>query len=168
VNEGHIQLGLWHMLCNGSAIVIPNSTTYGWESDLLRVTKSLYVYEFEIKTSRADYRRDFHKDRHKALTGQGFVRQPYRLRKGPNYFIYVLPKDLVPVADVPEWAGLIWWSAREHDPHGYWNNRPVFETVRKPKKRHGEKVSDTRLRYMERGMCFRFWNAHQTLMEKQA
>ena len=162
MNEGHIQLGLWRMFINGSAIVIPNSTIYGWESDLLRVTNAMYVYEFEIKTSRADYRRDFKKERHRHFTETG-----YRAPRGPNYFTYVLPKGLVEIDEVPEWAGLMWWYPREDDLR-IWGDRPLFETVRKPKKRHGEKIIDHSLRRLERGMCFRFWNNFQTLMEKAA
>ncbi len=36
---------------------------FRWESDKLLWTKSGYIYEFEIKISRADYKNDF---KHKA------------------------------------------------------------------------------------------------------
>jgi hypothetical protein len=164
ITEGRIQIGLWHMLCSGSAIVVPNTTLYGWESDLLRVTNALYVYELEIKLTRSDFLRDHRKDRHHHLTGKGFKYPPYRIRRGPNYFTYVLPEGRVEPDEVPEWSGLMWWK-----PAAYNNGSGVtFETVRKPKKRHGTKISDNSLRRLERGMTFRFWSSYQSLVTRPA
>ena len=51
---------------------------FEWESDKLLWTKSGYIYEFEIKISRSDYKNDFkHKvDKH-AILGCDITNQPY-------------------------------------------------------------------------------------------
>jgi hypothetical protein len=41
-----------------------NSYVFDWESDLFSVTKSGNVYEVEMKISKADYRKDFEKEKH--------------------------------------------------------------------------------------------------------
>lgn len=44
--------------------VLTNSFVFDWESDLFSVTKTGNVYEVEMKISKADYRKDFEKDKH--------------------------------------------------------------------------------------------------------
>lgn len=44
---------------------------FGWESDKLIWTKSGYIYEFEIKVSRADFRNDFKNKKEKHLILKG-------------------------------------------------------------------------------------------------
>lgn len=44
---------------------------FGWESDKLIWTKSGYIYEFEIKVSRADFRNDFKNKKEKHLILRG-------------------------------------------------------------------------------------------------
>jgi len=124
---------------------VDNLYVFSWESDKLLWTKSGYIYEFEIKISRADYKNDFkHKiEKHVLLasvmpkeqpqmadlfdnyqkkrkkkygyciTDEDIKREFDRLgdisrRKMPNYFYYAVPKGLIDVDEVPEYAGLIW------------------------------------------------------------
>lgn len=89
---------------------IENLKVYSWESDSLSITKSGYVYECEIKISRADFFNDKKKERkHQILEGT------YQLRKWdktypdrPNYFYYVVPEDLISPDEIPPYAGLIY------------------------------------------------------------
>lgn len=72
-NEGNMQAAL-------SSFFAPNSVKYevdglyvfDWESDKLMETKSGYIYEFEIKISKADFKNDFKhkKDKHIILAGE--------------------------------------------------------------------------------------------------
>ena len=84
---------------------IYNLFVYTWESDYLAVTNSNYVYECEIKVTRADFFNDLKnkKEKHQILeseTNFGCER--------PNYFYYAVPEGLVSAEEVPAYAGLIY------------------------------------------------------------
>lgn len=81
-----------------------NLFIYSWESDAWIMTKSELAYEFEIKITRSDFFNDFkHKKRKHSFLGE--VNKRY-LNGIPNYFYYVVPKDLIAKEEVPEFAGL--------------------------------------------------------------
>ena len=84
-------------------LAIPNMTTlYNWESDLLSVTRSDLVHEYEIKLSLSDYRRDFDKKwKHISLNHTAYRR--------PNYFWYVTYQVEI---DPPDYAG--WMIVEDH------------------------------------------------------
>lgn len=89
-------------------VIIPNFFYGSNECDLFRITHSDFVFEYEIKVSRADFFADFKKEgrdckKHEAL------------QKGigdncPNRFFYVVPHDLVSVNEVPKYAGLLYYT----------------------------------------------------------
>lgn len=82
---------------------IENLNVFDWESDSLFITRSGYIYECEIKISRGDFKHDFKKKKkHLILEGKDNFEQ------SPNYFYYVVPKDLITVDEIPEYAGLIY------------------------------------------------------------
>ena len=45
-----------------------NINVYDWESDVLKITKSGYAYEFEIKISRGDFKSQLHPPKGGCLT----------------------------------------------------------------------------------------------------
>lgn len=144
---------------------VDNLYVFHWESDKLLWTKSGYIYEFEIKISRADYKNDFkHKiDKH-IILGSPFTKEKYlpeiyewyeknkhiyasvddyaktnsRYRidsyKLPNYFYYAVPKGMIDIDEVPEYAGLIWIEG-EH----------LFCIKKKAPCLHKEKYTDAQL-----------------------
>ncbi len=74
------------------------------DADYVCVTASGQVYEYEIKTSRSDYLRDFSKLRHRIYSGNGDrFGAAGRL---PNRFWYVTATDVVR-DDLPDFAGWI-------------------------------------------------------------
>jgi len=81
--------------------ITPNSKSiFDWEADIVSVTNSGYVYEFEIKRTLADYRADFKKEeKHSRLKNRG--------RHIPSRFWYVINGFELPVDAIPEYAGLI-------------------------------------------------------------
>ncbi len=138
--EKAIQIQLYHRLNSGSRIMVPNSMLYGWEADMLRVTKSGYVYEFEIKVTASD----FYADKRKA---KWYSRNP-----GANYFTYVMPKDLVKLETIPEDAGIWWYTGRRG-----WCS---FEIARRPKKKHPNKVTEKQMARLTNSLTFKFWNIY--------
>ena len=93
-----------------------------WESDLLYVSDSNYVTEFEIKCTRQDFLRDAGKVRKHELLGE--------VCDGPAYFYYVCPRGLILPCEIPTYAGLLYV-----DPTA--NKWDMATEVKKPKRRKG-------------------------------
>jgi hypothetical protein len=118
-----ISLELQNYLANDRDLIIPNLYIAGslYESDVVKITKSGYIYEFEIKISRSDFFNDFKK------AGRTSTKHE-RLQQGKlhtNYFTFVYPKGLVDASEVPEYCGII-----EYDEISF----SKFRWVRFPKK----------------------------------
>ena len=103
-----------------------NLFLYDWESDFVYITKSDIVFEFEIKTSKADFKNDFKNKQNKHLLLEDKNIEP---KKKPNYFYYVVPENLISVEDIPEYAGLVYVI----------NYYPFLEFVKKAPKLHNNK-----------------------------
>lgn len=107
------------------------------ECDVISISKSDYIYEYEIKISRSDYKRDFIKEKHTHIINEKFT----RVRKGdleyllPNYFTFVTPLDLIRVDEIPDYAGLI-----------YIDDDLNFIVVKKPNLLHNTKANDKFIR----------------------
>jgi len=105
---------------------------YDWESDFFSVTSSGYLYEVEVKISKADYQADFIKFKHKLFEGRDEkevikeAKYKYSKRwrrnvrmapekkidptkvKMPNRFFFACPESLIDIKEVPDYAGLIY------------------------------------------------------------
>lgn len=153
--------------------VYPNIYLGRWEADILEVTKAGYIYEYEVKVSRRDFKIDAEKaERHWYGTG----RKKYDvLRRGErvNYFSFIVPEGLIQPEEVPEWAGLIYargydnkvligWERDEdgiEDP-----NRPIFDehisvnfaTVKDPEKIRANKITDQEIDEINKKLYFRY------------
>lgn len=99
-----------------------------FELDVVSVSKSGMLYEFEVKISRADFKADFKKSKHLWLT-----KYPER---GPNYFSYVCPEGLIKVSEIGSGVGLYYVKGDE------------IEEVQAPKRRH--KFIHDRLKILEK------------------
>lgn len=62
-SEKSLQESVW-TLFNNHRYILTNSFVFEWESDFFSVTKTGTVYEVEIKISKADYKKDFEKEKH--------------------------------------------------------------------------------------------------------
>lgn len=154
--------------------VMNNVNVFTWESDLLTVTKSGYVHEFEIKVSRADYRRDKKtKDiKYQVLDKGHFTwdRTFYRLgeyikegveqkRSRPAYFWYATPPGLV---DPVELEGTPFGLVEIHERlRRYWDGDGYsylhVEVVKPARRLHSEKITDRqRVKCLEAGY-WRYW-----------
>lgn len=87
------------------------------ECDVISVSPSGYLFEFEIKTSVSDFKADFKKTvKHDRLNNGDGVFYPPKNKLGEqrtefllcSYFWYVCPACLIREDMVPEYAGLIW------------------------------------------------------------
>ena len=127
-------------------------TGYGLsESDVISISKSDYIYEYEVKISKSDFKADFKKEKHKLmLEGVGvkerlikennnMVRDIWYLT--PNYFYFVVPENLLPIEDIPQYAGLI-----------YMNEKQEFETIKKAPLIHKEKATHNFIRQLSHNL----------------
>lgn len=97
---------------NTSEIVVPNYFLGRFEADLLKITRAGLFTEYEIKVSRADFKKDAEKG---ADLYQGWqlptvtVNKHEYIRAGKHVhrFYFVVPDGLVDPAEVPAGFGLI-------------------------------------------------------------
>lgn len=86
-----------------SEFTVPNVYFFGdknkTESDIIAVTKSGYLVEYEVKISRPDFLADRKKTKWKFYK--------FHYDKAPKFFYYILPKGTAEVSEVPDFAGLI-------------------------------------------------------------
>ena len=120
-----------------------NLNVYDWESDVLKITKSGYAYEFEIKISRGDFKNDFKHKKKKHL----LLENKENNAKMPNYFYYVVPEDLVTEDEVPEYAGLIYVHATIIG-----NSRIYyqFQEIKTAPKLHSNKIDENNLNLIDK------------------
>lgn len=127
-------------------------TGYGLaECDVISISKSNYIYEYEIKVSRSDFRADFNKDKHKLMlerkgTKTRMIKENNEKVKDTlyltcNYFNFVVPTGLVTIDEVPEYAGLI-----------YMDENLNFEIVKKAPLLHKEKASYNFIRQLSHNL----------------
>ena len=116
-------------------IIIPNYYLGMWEADVLRIRRSGMVYEYEVKTSRADYFNDFKKEfggrwtplrnKHKELADG---------TRECNRFFFVVPENLIKKDEVPPYAGLVYYKEYKDykgEMHGHFNPISQGKLIRK-------------------------------------
>lgn len=95
---------------------IANFSSGGYhEADVLAISRAGVVTEFEIKMSRGDFFADFKKTTKHSLFETVFKKQtqgnlPVLASSIPNKFYYACPKGLIKPQEVPEYAGLIYFT----------------------------------------------------------
>lgn len=79
------------------------------ECDIISVSKSDYIYEFEIKISRSDFKKEFNGSEDKRWKHKK-MENPHidTYSKIANYFYFVCPENLISLNEVPEYSGLIY------------------------------------------------------------
>lgn len=102
------------------------TTNYSWnllfEADVYQVTKNLFTVEYEIKTSRGDFLKDFKKskkiynkhtrqydciNKHDLLKNNDIIRDKKRNKFLPNKFFFVTPIGLISRNEIDDCYGLI-------------------------------------------------------------
>lgn len=73
------------------------------ECDVLSLSRSGYLSEYEVKISRSDFLIDRRKKKTQFYQNRIIGHTPL-----PNFFYYVCPKDLIKVEELPDYAGLIY------------------------------------------------------------
>lgn len=135
-------------------ITIPNITMfYRWEADVLSITKSLLVHEFEIKIAKSDYQRDHEKKyKHYCLSTEVLASH-----MAPNYFWYATWG--FEIEELPPYAG---WVAVVPDERK-WKRYAYSVVVRKAAPRlHTLKIDDGKRLKLSRWLSFKLKNMYET------
>lgn len=152
MTETDIQNALFRDLEDkGHTLIVPNVKLWSWEADLISVTKAGYVYEYEIKCTRADFLRDQEKKRHKQLSNIQEKGRASSYYQGPSRFFYVVPAGVVEKDEMPVYAGLLEMRKK---PRG---RRLYSLSASEAPRLHGNKIEEDRRRYLARGLMHRYW-----------
>lgn len=89
-----------------------------WEMDVMSVSKSGMVHEFEVKISRSDFKADLKKKK------QVYYSQEIVKEWLPNYFSYVCPVNMIKPEELPKHAGL------------YYCDNETINEIKRPKRLH--------------------------------
>lgn len=154
MNSIDIQKSLyWHLFKKSHTLICPNKHLDKWfECDMLSVTGSDYLHEYEIKISKADFKADFKKiEKHKVLESsikkEPLTEKKLMRLKCPSYFWYVTPIDLLTEEDIPEYSG--WMEVSE---------RTGVIIKRDAKRLNSNKIDDScKMRILE-SIYHRFWH----------
>ena len=79
----------------------------GYEMDVVSFSKSGYLYEFEVKISRADFKADAKKGKMEVYGVDN--------RVSPNYFSYVCPDGMIKPEEIDSRAGLFYYKDGQLD-----------------------------------------------------
>lgn len=152
MDESTIQSALYReMSQKGHSYIIPNIYLGYEESDLISVTKTGYIYEYEIKISRADFKADFRKGRHERLKND--------LIQWRTCFWFVTPEGLIKESEIPDYAGHI--EVRERRA-GSQNQAICFERKR-AKRFKAKKLSEYQKAQICNSLMIRFWKAQKRI-----
>lgn len=92
------------------------------EADVFGINRKGYMYEFEIKRSRGDFKAEFRnkKFKHEKLKNRNATKiydewwngtrtgEKYECVRIPNRYYFICPEGLIKLEEVPEYAGLIY------------------------------------------------------------
>jgi hypothetical protein len=133
---------------------IPNYYIGRWECDILRITKSSHLVEYEVKVSRADFKADASKEcrwqsKYDNIKAGGRV----------NRFFYVVPEGIIHKDEVPDWAGLIY--AIKIKGH----NQVVFNTVKMAKMLSRFPMAPTSYKKIANNLSLKLFNTRTKLLK---
>jgi hypothetical protein len=152
MNERDIQFALYHYRARIKPfpIMVSNIYLFGcWESDLIYISSTNYCTEYEIKRTLSDFKAD------NAKVGK---HQYYSLGLGPTEFYYCCPANIIPVENVPEYAGLIYVYDEPTRDGMYIVHGNRVSVVKKSKRMNKNKLSDRQITEALRKGTSKFWS----------
>lgn len=156
MNESWMQARLMNYVLdsNNHEVAVPNLTAlYYWECDLISVTRSGMVHEYEIKISQSDYRADFKKRKHEQMEMEwGMVN---RAKLSPNYFWYAIYGFSIPIADIPAKAGLL-----------EINEKGQITIIKNAPRLHSDKLTEKQRYSLARWLSYKLKNCYSQLYPK--
>ena len=154
------KLMFWIMHEKKHFCVVPNATNvFWWECDILSMTYAHLLHEFEIKLSKADYKKDFQKYKHSVFGDKSQWADEIGYARSPSYFWFVTYGVRI---DPPEYAG---WIGLLGDPE---KPTTLRIDVRKEAPRlHKQKPTQKQMLSMGRSLAFRLTNTYMEFLNKK-
>lgn len=160
MTERDIQLALSYRHVYRSELVVPNVSMAWGECDLLAVSLSGYLTEYEIKVSLSDLKREWKKER--------WNDDSYYYAQAHKFFSESIKSYWIAVPDwmaekaaarIPDWVGLISVGSEPHEYEGAFRGmRPLFE-IRKPRvNRKAKKITPDEWIKLGRKGVAKYWN----------
>ena len=181
MKEGDIVKALFQYTNQKGHVYMSSNTTCVpkvGECDFLSISKAGLLTEYEIKTSRSDFKADFRNkvSKHKRMAGEPLSLTKYNSEKSKiayqkglmavydeyeeiqkpfvNYFYFVCPTGLIKPEEVPEYAGLIYVDSIKD---ASWS-RAIPREIKKPKRFHREKPDSKFIIMMLRSVMFKYYS----------
>lgn len=109
MTESEIIYKLHAKMFSNSIFMIPNTYFFGnFESDLVRMTKSNYLIEYEVKRTTSDLRADLKKRKHVRYENYFRRRHYVDSKNAPKEFYFAVTKKVNwQSVKLPEYAGII-------------------------------------------------------------
>lgn len=168
--EDQVANAIFRSVQSSCMMACPRFTPMGWfECDVIVVTKAGFAVEYEIKRSRADFKKDADKKRPKDarmwMRGESEdMQKKHELleegsEKGPSRFFFVTPEGMVQEDEIPKWAG---WMVFKVTQSGL-----VWTTVKKKAPRiHSQPINHGIIEKMSGAFYWRFWALRQSMDRK--
>ncbi len=129
--------------------ITPNIHIANWESDLISVTHSQYIREYEIKLSKSDYIKDFKKvKKHTNLNAHTSC---------ISMFYYVIYGFKLEIEDLPEYAGLMIVKKKK-----YCSDYNI-KIIKPAPKISNKKITDRQKIFLYESMYARYWNLSRNI-----
>ena len=160
--ESAIQSALWDGMRDTYRPILPNYTPPNWwECDLFAVSKtSSFWYEFEIKLTTADFKKDMFKSDRVYRNREWVTLLKHDLLKakseaGPSRFYYLLTPKVAERVEIPDYAGLK--VIKET------NGRVWLEDVKQAPLLHRARVAPEIVAKVYEACYWRFWNQRRNM-----
>lgn len=164
IREVNVQRIIWYRYAGSWQVACPNKYAFGWECDVLAITKSGYSVEYEIKLSRSDFLADaskswyehngrrYRKSDLRFINGEPtevFKHDLLKEGKGPNRFVYVMPRGLVELEEIPDHAGVVFFNPDSGHQQMY--------SKRKAPRLHGDKAGQEIIDSINTSLYYKIW-----------
>ena len=163
MNEKFLQKKIWHWrIKHGHKLVVPNSRLFYGESDVLSITKTDFAYTHEIKISKSDFKAEFNGVNRCKWLWHDTLKKVFESKKYyaasavqvPNYYLFVCPDGLILPEEIPEYAGLVYWTN---------GDAPRLAQIVKPPRIHKEIVTQVQKDKLGVSLMWRYWTRCQAL-----
>jgi hypothetical protein len=172
MDEKKILNRLYNYLSHKShKFIMPNIFLFFWEADMVSITKAGFLNEFEVKTSRSDFKADSKKTKKHEVLLEGCYTPSYRenlyierkyptkwqlteskriISGRPNNFYYCCPEDLIKPDEIHDNYGLIYIVQQ--------NGHLFPHEIKRPKKLHKKKCPPELKAKIGESARFRYWS----------
>jgi hypothetical protein len=157
------ELMVWAMASTYD-IVVPNYYLGRYECDVLKISKAGHIYEYEVKVSKADFKKDAEKCIKGYLSRQVISTKHDDILKGKrcSRFYFVVPEGLIVPEEVPAGLGLIYACSTPRE------GRLNFKIVKVSKNFNKQPIGVDFYKHIARNLSIKLSNAKRRIEHSKA